>query len=342
MGGIFQTDVLLKTILEEWLEDIKNNLWLLDHILEDFVDSPLLRTKYGQKQIQAAKEYFTNNNVNIFNQFVKDKDKFPCIVLTLGSSNEVQEMRTLGDIDTPTINFLPPNLVGQKIPYVVPPFIPSSYEASTGIVTAPIGVDIEPVTAGMILLNPTTGTGTPVLSINGQEIYVQPNVQLDTSQLGVVPQYRFFQSRLGRSFFEENWNITIATNDPQSLLWLWSIVTYGLLRYREYMEHNGLLETHFNSTDIFNPEFSNAGAEEIYCRQITMAGKVYNNFIRGLHRKIESVILRDTNPAAITLSDPSGYVGGIKFVSNQETPPAQQNQTNWFTVTQAEDEANED
>src|SRR5665213_154755 len=201
--GIFQTDALLKTVLEASIEDIKNNLWLLDHILEDFTNSPLLRTKYGNKQIQAAKEWFTNNNVNVFLQFVKDKEKFPCIILTLGSSNEVQEMRTLGDIDVPTLSFLPP-IVGQKIPYVVSPFIPTSYDASTGTIGVPIGIDIAPVSAGMILLNPVNGNGTPVLSINGQDILIQPNLQLDATQLGVVPQFRMFQSRLGRSFFEEN------------------------------------------------------------------------------------------------------------------------------------------
>lgn len=336
MGGIFQTDALLKTILEASIEDIKNNPWLLDHILSDFTQNSFLKTKYGSKQILAAKEFFANNNVNVFLQFVKDKEKFPCIILTLGSSNEVQELRTLSDIDVGNITLLPTQ-VGQKIPYVVPPFIPSGYDASMGVVSAPIGTDISSVSAGMVLLDPTSGNGTPILSIDGQNIIIQPNVQLDATQLSVVPQYRFFTSRFGRSFFQENWNITIATNDPQTLLWLWSIVTYGLLRYREFMEHNGFLETYFNSTDIFNPEFSNAGAEEIYCRQITMFGKVYNNFIRGLHRNIESVLLRDTDPAAVSLENPDGYVGGIRIVSNENTPPLQENDTTWYT-TNLEDE----
>jgi hypothetical protein len=338
MGGIFQTDALLKSVIEATLEDVRNNLWLLDHILEDFTHNPLLKTKYGSKQIQAAKEYFSNNNVNVQLQFSKDKEKFPAIFLTLGSSNEVQELRTMGDIDTTTLTFMPPQVGGQKIPYVVPPFIPTSYDTATGTVGVPVGVDIAPVSAGMVLLNPTTGSGTPILGISGQDIMIQPNLNLDASQLGVVPQYRTFQSRLGRSFFQEAYNMTIATDDPQSLLWLWSVVTYGLLRYREYMEHNGFLETHFNSTDIFTPEFSNAGGEEIYCRQITMFGKVDNNFIRGLHRKIESILLRSTNPEAVTLANPDGYVGGIRIVSNSTTPALEQNDTNWYTVDVEDEE----
>jgi hypothetical protein len=337
MTGIFQTDALLKAVLEAAIDDVKQNLWLLDNILADFTDNPFLRTKYGKKQIDAAKEYFTNNGINIFLQFVKDKEKFPAIILTLGSSAEQQELRTMGDVDVENITLLP-SQVGQKIPYVVPPFIPVGFDPATGTVTAPVGLDLGPVSAGMVLLNPTNGNGTPVLSVNGQNIMVQADLELDCSQFGIVPQYRYFQSRMGRSYFEENWNITIATNDPQSLLWLHSIVVYTLLRYRSFMEHNGLLETSFTSTDIFNPEFSNAAGEEIYCRQITMKGKVQQQFIRDLHRKIESIVIRDKNPEAVTLEDPSGYVGGIRIVTNNETPPLQQNSQLWHTITETEAE----
>jgi len=337
MGGIFQTDALLKTILEESLQDVKNNLWLVEYILEDFTQNKFLRTKFGQKQIAAAKEFFLNNNVNVQLQFSKDKEKFPAIFLTMGSSNEFQENRTMGDVGERNI-ILQPSQVGLKIPYVVPPFIPTSFDVATGTIGVPEGIDLMPVSPGMVVLNPENGNGYPVISINGQSIMVQAGIELDASQLGVVPQYRYFQSRLGRSFFEETWAMTIATNDPQTLLWLHSLVVYTLLRYREFFEHNGFLETKLNSTDIFTPEFSNAGGEEIYCRQVTMSGRVVQSWIRGLHKKIESVLIRDINPAAVTLADPSGYVGGIRIVSNLTTPPLQQNDTTYFTENPEDEE----
>lgn len=331
-GGMFPTDVFIKTLLEESIDNIKKNLWLLDHILWDFTHNEFLRTKYGQKQVDAAKEWFATNNINVFHQYVKDKEKFPCIVLTLGSSVEHQEYRTLSDVSQETVG-LTPMEVGQKIPYVVLPFIPYGYDPATGEVGVPEGIDIGPVSPGMVLLNPITGNGTPVLSINGQNIMIQPNVQLDASQLGVIPQFRFFQSRLGRSFFQENWSITCATNDMSTLLWLHTVVIYSLLRYREFMEHNGILEiTNLSSTDIFNADFSNAEGEEIYCRQISVSNKVEQKFVRGLHKKIESVILRDTNPAAVTVADPHGFVGGIRIVSNLTTPALEQNDTTWYTI----------
>lgn len=336
-GGMFPTDVFIKTLLEESIENIKKNLWLLDHILWDFTHNEFLRTRYGQKQVDAAKEWFATNNINVFHQYVKDKEKFPCIILTLGSSVEHQEYRTLSDVSQETIG-LAPMEVGHKIPYVLAPFIPYGYDPTTGEVGVPEGLDVAPVSPGMVLLNPVTGNGTPVLSINGQNIFIKPGVELDASQLAVVPQYRYFQSRLGRSFFQENWSITCATNDMSTLLWLHTIVVYSLLRYREFMEHNGILEiTNLSSTDIFNADFSNAEGEEIYCRQISISNKVEQKFVRGLHKKIESVILRDVNPQAVTVSDPQGFVGGIRIVSNLTTPALEQNDQTWYTVDQ-EDE----
>lgn len=338
MGGIFPTDVFLRTLIEESIEDIKKNLWLIDHILWDFTHNEFLKQKYGQKQVDACKTWIANNNINIFHQYVKDKEKFPALVITLGSSQEHQEYRTLSDVDVETIN-LAPTEVGQKIPYIVTPFTPVGFNPSMGIVQTPIGTDISAVSAGMVLLNPITGTGTPVLSINGQNIIVQSGLELDASQLAIVPQFRYFQSRLGRSFFQESWNLTCASNDVSTLLWLHAIIVYTLLRYREFMEHNGVLEvTNLASTDIFNADFSNAAGEEIYCRQISISTKCEQKFVRGLHKKIESVLLRDKNPEAVTLSNPNGYVGGIRIVTNDTTPSFEQNDQNWYTVKESEDE----
>lgn len=334
---IFQTDALLKTILEQTLDDIKKNLWLLDYVLDDFTKNQFLKSKFGNKQIQAAKEWFANNSPSIQLQFSKDKEKFPAIFLTLGSSVEQQDLRSMGDVDTENLTLMP-NQTGLQIPYVIKPFIPTSFNVSTGLIGVPVGTDLGPISQGMVLVNPSNGNGMVIQGVINNQIQIQSGIELDASQLGVIPQYRFFTTKLGRSFFEENWNITCATNDPQTLLWLHSIAIFGLLRYREFFESNGFLETRLTSTDIFNPEFSNPEGEEIYARQITMNGKVQQQFIRGLHRNIESVLLRDQDPNAVTAENPNGYVGGIKIVTNESTPPYQENDTIWRTVTEDDSE----
>src|ERR1700679_847679 len=115
---IFQTDAFLKALLEESIGEIKANPWLIDHILWDFTHNQFLRTKYGEKQVSSAKEWFETNGINVFHQFIKDKLKFPAIAITLGTSVEHQEYRTLGDVGEQTIGLTPMQAGGQKIPYV--------------------------------------------------------------------------------------------------------------------------------------------------------------------------------------------------------------------------------
>lgn len=329
---IFQTDALLLNILDATIQDIKKNLWLLDYILDDFTNNQFLSSKYGKKQVDAAKEFFADgrNEISLQLQFSKDKVKFPCIMVGLGSSVEDQELRSMGDIDTENLTLMP-NQTGNKIPYIIPPFEPASFDSSTGLVGVPVGTDIAPISQGMVLVNAANGNGYVIQGIMDGAIQIEAGIELNATQVGVIPQYRFFTTRLGRSFFIENWIMEIVTNDPQTLLWLHSIVIFGLLRYREFFEANGFLETRLSSTDIIQPGESNAAGEEFFARQITMTGKVQQNFIRGLHRTIESILLRDTNPGAVSLENPDGFVGGIKIVSNLTTPALQQNNTNWYT-----------
>jgi hypothetical protein len=329
---IFQTDVVIKQAIELSLQDIRENIWLIDYILSNFTSNPFLQNKYGEKQVTACKEWFLNNNINIFHEFVKDKDKFPALILTLGSSRETQEYRTMGDVGSQTVTLMP-NQIGQQIPYVIKPVEPIGYDMATGYVEFPANIDLGPISQGMVLLNPANGNGYVIQGVKDNNIIVQPNIPINASLLGIVPQYRFFQSRLGRSFFEEQWDIVCVANDPQSLLWLHSIMIFGLLRYREFMESNGILEiTNLSSTDIFNPNFvSMADGEELFARQISISNKVLQTWIRGLHREIESILLRSTNQEAVTLDNPNGYVGGIVILSNETTQPLQQNNTNWYT-----------
>ena len=175
---IFQTDVLLKTLLEENLEQIKLNPWLIDQILWDFTHSQFLKDQIWGKTSKSAHEWFETNKSTFFINLSRIKRNSRVIAITLGSSTEVQEFRTMADVRQHTVG-LAPTVVGQKIPYVVQPFIPYGYDPTTGEVGVPTGIDIVPVSPGMVLLNPVTGNGTPIIGINGQNIMIKPGVELD-------------------------------------------------------------------------------------------------------------------------------------------------------------------
>lgn len=326
--AIFQSDLTIKTAIQLGIDDIRKNLWLIDDILGDAIANPYLTDKYGQKQIDACKEWFLNNQIDIYMAERRDKDRFPCVTITLGSSAEKDDMKTMADQSTETVKLLP-NKINKPIPYVVKPFTGFSYDSMSGELTIPDTVkNVEGVAPGMILVDPATGQGYVINDLFHDGVVIETNLTITAAQLAVVPQYQFYEARVEHSFFQETYSIGChAHGDPQVLLWLYSIVLYSILRYREsLLEAQGFSQCNLSSSDLMpNQAFSGPGGEEVYSRYITMTGQVENSWIKSPRRVIEIAVLKDKN------SD--GYIGGIKIISNLNTPDIiDQSQELWTTI----------
>jgi hypothetical protein len=118
MAGIFQLDMTIKMAIELGMEDIRKNMWLIDHMLSDCIDNPYLKDKYGQSQIDGCKEWFLNNQIDLYMRPRIDKDRMPCVVITPGPAPEKDEMKHMGDASTESV-VLMPNQIGKPIPYIV-------------------------------------------------------------------------------------------------------------------------------------------------------------------------------------------------------------------------------
>lgn len=321
---IFASDMSIKTMIELGLDDIRKNPWLISDILSDCVTNPYLAEKYGQSQIDSCKEWFLNNQVDIYMAERKDKDRLPCITINLGNSQEKDDMKHMGDQSSEVVKLLPRD-INKPIPYVVKPFTTFTYDSSTGIVTIPSTVDLKSVAVGMILVDPATGNGYAILDVASVGILIDQNLTLTATQFAVVPQFQFYQARVEHAFFQETYKIDCHTHgDPQSLLWLHSIVLYSILRYREsLLEANGFGQSSISSSDMYaNPAYSGPGGEIAYSRSITLTGMVENTWIKAPKRIIEKVALGNGLNA--------GFTGGIKILSNFDTAIPDDN--SWNTV----------
>lgn len=329
--GIFQSDLTIKTAIELGLEDMRENPWLLDDALSDAVENPYLRAKYGQKQIDAMKEWFANNPIDIYMRDRNDKDRFPCITITLGTSQEKDDMKSMADQSSESVQLLP-NTINKPIPYVVKPFPLISYDQNTGLVEIdPTLKGIEGVGAGMILVNPDNGTGYKILDGNPEGFFIEPNMDLSSVvRLAVVPQYQFYTARREHSFFQETYFIKChAHGDPQTLLWLWTLVSYSILRYREGMlESQGFTQSSISSSNMeTDSAYTTPGGESVWVRTITLTGMVENSWIKSPRRIIESVALRQRLPGK--------YLGGIKILSNNE-PNIDEDTAVWYAIDAAD------
>ncbi len=329
---IFAGDVIIAEAIRQGLEDMRKNLWLLDDVFASFVKEPALRDKYGQKEIDAAKDWFTNNKIEVNLRYRNDKDQFPCVTIALGSSAEKEDMKHLSDLST-EVETLMPNQIGKPIPYIVKPFVPDSYNQTTGILSIPKSVKTRGVRPGQILVDPDTGNGYVIQAVTTEGIQLEPNLELTLTKAGVIPQFQTYRARREHTFFQETYSIGCHVHgDPAALLWLHAIVLYTILRYREsLLEGREFSQSSVSSSDLMqNPNFEGPGGENVFSRYITLTGQVENSWLKTPYRTIEAIeIDRETK---------EGIRSGIRIISNLDSPDSLDTENDLWTTTDENDE----
>jgi hypothetical protein len=321
--AIFAGDVIIKTAIELGLEDLKKSPWIIDDIFSDFIENPYLAQKYGMKEIQRAKEFFFNNKIHIFMHHRIDKEEFPCVTIGVGSSSEDKSLATLGD-QSADVQDLDPDRINQPLTFVVPEFTPNSYVSSTGTMTLPSSDNFQYISEGMILVDLDTGSGYIVRSKkSGNKITITAGTELTGDRYAIAPKYQFYRARAERIISQETYNIGChAHGDPSTLLFLYAIVKYSLLRYREgLLEYNNFqLSTITSSEMVENQSF---GSDNVYSRYITLTGQVEESWLKTPFRVIESVDAKDEEGNS-----------GIKISANEVTIQDSEEAENdlWTTV----------
>lgn len=332
MSGLFQGDVLIYEAIQLGIDDMRKNDWLIDHMLGDFTSISYLKKKYGQKQIDACKEWFRNQQIDVYNRDRTDKDRLPCVTITTGSDQEKDDMKHMGDQSTESV-ILMPQEIGKPIPYVVKPFVPTGYDKNTGEISIPNTVDWTGIAPNMILVNPDNGQGYVILEVTPNGVLIEPDMDLEATQLAVVPKFQIYKARVEHTFFNDTYTISChAHGDHQNVLWLHSIVLYSILRYREaLLEANGFAESKVsNSPIVLTDGYTGPGGEMAWTRSIQLTGQTEASWIKSPRRYIESVVLKDQ-------IDATHYVGGIKICSNLDTPDIIDQSQNVWNTTDGDD-----
>ena len=295
--SIWQGDVFFRRIIELTLNDIRENDWLLDDILSDFVLDPMLSGIYGQKEINNAKKWFQDNEISVFLPHRMDLEKMPCVTISIGSNSEDKSLARLADT-TPFVETYDASDIGKTIQYVVEPFTIVSYEQATGFIEVPESVDLTIVEPGMVVVNPANGTGYVIVKKDAAGVYIAEGTVLTAVQVGILPQYMIYRARREIATFQER--ITIGCHvhgDPNSLLWLYSIMMYGLLRYREgALESRNFQLSNIETSDMVRNQNWESIGENVYSRFITISGQVENTWVKAPKRIVESISLKNTEP----------------------------------------------
>lgn len=326
---IFQGDVIIREAILRGLQDIRLEPWLIDDIFSQF-KHPALSQKYGDKEIQNAKDWFSANQIEVNLRYRNDKDQFPCVTIALGSSVEKDDLKTLGDL-TAEVETLLPETINKPIKYILAPFVPESYDQQSGELKVPSNISMRGVRPGQILVDPTNGSGVVIQGVQGNTILLEEGLDLELTKAGVVPKFQIYKARRESSKFQENYSIGCHVHgDPSTLLWLHSIVCYSLLRYRESLLEGMCFDiSSFSSTDLApNQNFEGPGGEMVFSRYINLTGQVENSWLKSPQRIIEAVEVEEVVDENAGL-----FKSGIKIISNLDSPEDLDTQDQpWTTI----------
>ena len=323
--SIISTDVLVKTMLEAAIADLRKNPWLLDDVFGGLAADPLASLDYGFKEVEQAKKWFLNTNIFIFMQFRVDDPIFPCITIVHNSSAEMIERTSLGDnrlggeIDPSFIRSVPQKVYSN--------FTPVAYDPVTGIVRLPANLDTEQMARGMFLVSQRSGHAYEIKKIKSDvQFVIATGVADDFTSVYIVPPTSLWNVERELSFLREVFQIGAHTqSDPNQNIWLHQILWYSLLRYKEaYLEGRGFeLSTLSSGPMERNPKFE---SDIVFSRYITLSGQQQIDWIKYIAPKLQ--IVR----------------GGLVIMDGPKTPPeyaAEIGKQSWVMEGDFEAEANQ-
>jgi hypothetical protein len=326
--SIFSGDLVIKTAVELSIEDMRKNPYVIEDIFSDLIENPLLAQKYGLKEIARAKEYLLNNNIAVYMRQRLDKMEYPCITISIGSSNEDKSLATLGDLSVDFEEY-DASEIGKPIKFLVKPFQPISHDPSTGIVEIPEDIqEYRYLDKGMLLVDPETGGAHIIQGKAGNNgLQIEPGSTLPKGKIAVIPQYHIYKARRERAISQEQYTIGCHTHgDPSTLIFLFSLVKYSLFRYREsLLEHNNFQLSNLSCTDMIKNE--QLIEENVYSRWVTLSGQVEEDWLKTPFRYIEAVELNDPSRPESQI-----FKSGIKILSKDAPLNIQEEEDIWVTV----------
>lgn len=286
--GIFQSAVIIRSAMQAALQDLRANPFLLDYAFASLAQDELTADKngYGEQQIERAKQWFlAQTKIPVVMNTRYGDPYFPCISIELRES--IEDENTLGDMD-------PENPLGEDLPSFNPiiagPFSATSYDVNTGALVVPDSVVLKAVriSKSMSVVD-ATGLAHQILDTKGSNtILIAPGTQGDFSRAqlkGAAPSVRM---RLESASFRESYAIGChVQGEPAHLTYLFSIVAFALLRYREeLLEARGFERSRVQASEEKVNENFEQEKHYIYSRYVSLSGYARNYWPKSFEQKV--------------------------------------------------------
>lgn len=281
--GIHQSDIIIKSAIVVGLADLRANPNLLNYVFASLPQDPITWKEYGEKDVNAAKNWFLKTNVPTSVLPQLDESKWPQITIELLESSEVTAEATLGDV-----NYEPNEYNDSTWPPLTPQFTPIAYNPTTGAIKISV-IPEAYVAPGMFLVDRNGQSHEIVKVLSQTEFYISEGTVADLRNCVLKSHKPSWQVSAESSSFKETYRIGIhVQNEPGLLSWLHSIVVFSLMRYKQVLlEGRGFERSTIQSTQMARDE--RFETENIYSRYITITGYVRQFWPKNIGQVIDTV-----------------------------------------------------
>lgn len=299
------SDLYFSTVVKLMIDDLRRNRFLVDDILADVVNDPILSTLYGQKEVNKF-NLFLDKEIQVNLEYAIDTTKLPAIAIRCGGGTE--DTSSTGDPLGDGFREEDVTTASLKGAMIVPRIIidkctPILYDSTTGKVTFDSTVDLTPVYPDMVIFDEIAKIAYPILTVIDQSnlfiaIGSKPNMTNCTirakSQTAVNIRREFFVS--------EQVTLICMGVEPVEVIYLYQMMLYLIARNRlNYFETKNFRTTTIQYGPIYKAQDD---PNYVFARDINMSGKVEHSYISTTALPID------------------GNASGIRIASATATPTA--------------------
>lgn len=293
--GIFQSDVLIRSMVIQGLADLRVNPWLLDYVFAYLVNDDLTSNTYGRKELDDLKDWFLNSEVKVHLSYLPEDVRFPSISIGLHSAEE-ESNQSLGNTHYDTSELVDPRDIGVTPVITLGPFTPISYDAATGTITLPAGLDTNGIIPGYRIFDSTTTTAYPIIEVLDDNSFMIPGgVVANFTRAYIAPASSLYIAQLESSIWRETWSLGVhAAGDQKYCLAMDSILRFILLRYKETLLEARGFEVSKLSTGPMAPNAELAAKlsnkQLVYSRYTTISGLARNYWPKAVDLGVAAVM----------------------------------------------------
>lgn len=284
--GIVQTDILVRTAIMAGLADIRANQWLIDFAFAGLSQDKLTLADYGEKTRASAKSWFLATDIPVIMAPKAGlENNPPPVAISIQALSSDPDAETLADVHYQTRE----DLEAQR-PALSPVFDAAAYDAVTGFLTLPANITAQLVVSTAMKVVDGAGIGHAII-----EVIDSDTVQLAPGTLGEFRGCTLHStlsplvSSLESIVYRESFSIVAhAIAEPEHLIWLHSLLTFVLLRYKEaLLEARGFERTSFSSRAMegYQPE----GGPFWFTRQVNLTGYVRHIWPKAIGGRLLSI-----------------------------------------------------